>query len=132
MSRGALWTILQFVGVLHKLSVLIRTFHSDTRSSVSLEFSLSEGVTVETGVKQGCVLATGLFNCVIDRLVQRMTNRCRIGIKRGNYTLTDLDCADDIAVFTFTIGGAQQLQALTLLREEANHGGLTINWTVWT
>ena len=61
VSHDSLWTILQICGVPRELSVLVRQLYTDTRSAVRLASSLSEEFSIETGVKQGCVIAPDLF-----------------------------------------------------------------------
>ena len=126
VSRDSLWKILQICGVPHELSVLVRQLYTDTRSAVRLASSLSEEFSIETGVKQGCVIAPDLFNCVIDHLMRRLLSRCNLGIQLGEYQLTDLDYADDIAIFAPSACVLQE--ALTILQEEANLVGMQISW----
>ena len=66
---------------------------------VRLASVLSEEFTIETGVKQVCVIAPDLFNCAIDHVMRRLLRHCSIWIQLGEYQLTDLDYADDIAIF---------------------------------
>ena len=126
VSRDSLWKILQICGVPHELSVLVRQLYTDTRSAVRLASSLSEEFSIETGVKQGCVIAPDLFNCVIDHLMRRLLSRCNLGVQLGEYQLTDLDYADDIAIFAPSACVLQE--ALTILQEEANLVGMQISW----
>ena len=91
VSRDSLWKILQICGVPYELSVLVRQLYTYTRSAVSLASSLSEEFSIETGVKQGCVIAPYLFNCVIDHLMRRLLSRCNLGIQLGECQLIDLD-----------------------------------------
>ena len=49
-------------------------------------------------MKQGCVIAPDVFNCVFDDVMRRLLSRCNLGIQLGEYQLTDLDYADDIAI----------------------------------
>ena len=58
---------------------------------------------VETGVGQGCVMSTILFNMSIDWVMGRTTSNKRRGIKwKINTILKDLDFADDIAILLHT------------------------------
>ena len=127
VSRDSLWKILQICGVPQELSVLVRQLYTDTRSAVRLASSLSEVFSIETGVKQGCVIEPDLFNCVIDHLMHRLPSRCNLGIQLGEYQLTDLDYADDIAIFAPSACVLQE--ALTILQEEANLVGMQISWS---
>ena len=90
-------------------------------SAVRLASSMSEEFTIEMGVKQGGVIAPDLSNCVIDHLMHRMLRRCRLGIQ-----LTDLDYADDIAIFAPSACVLQE--AVIILQEEASLMGMQISW----
>ena len=124
--RDLLWIIIQIYGVRLELSVLVRQLYTDTRSVVRLASSLSEEFSIETGVKQGCVIAPDLFNCVIDHLMRRLLRRCSLGVPLGEYQLTDLDYADDIAIFAPSACMLQE--ALTILQEDTNLVGMQISW----
>ena len=77
-------------------------------------------------MKQGCVIAPDLFNCVIDHLLRRLLSRCSLGIQLGQYQLTDLDYADGIAMIAPSVCVLQE--ALMILQEEANLVGMQISW----
>ena len=108
--------------------------YTDTRSAVRLASSLSEEFAIETGVKQGCVIAPDLFNCVIDHLMGRLLSHCNLGIQLGEYHLTDRDYADDIAIFDPSIcvratrgsdnltGRSQPCGDANQLAEDKTHG----------
>ena len=134
VSRDSLWKILQSCGVPQELSVIVRQLYTDTHNAVRLASSLSEEFTIETGVKQGCVVALDLFNCVIDHLMRRLLLRCNLGIQLGEYQLTDLDYADDIAIIICSIcvratrnsdnlaGRGQPCRDANQLGEDKTHG----------
>ena len=102
------------------------SMYTDTRSAVRLASSLPEEFTIETGVKQGCVIAPDLFNCVIDHLMRRLRRRCSLRIQLGEYQLTDLDYADDLAIFAPS--ASMLKEALIILHEESNRVGMQISW----
>ena len=122
VSNDSLWQNLQICGVPQELSVLMRQLYTDTRSAVRLASSLSEEFTIETGVKQGCVITPDIFNCVIDHLMRRLLSRCSLGIQLGEYQLTDLDYADGIVIIAPSACVLQE--ALMILQEEANLVGM--------
>ena len=126
VSRDSMSKILQICGVPHELSVLVRQLYTDTRSVVRLASSLSEEFTIETGVKQGCVIVPDLFNCVIDHVMRRLLSHCSLGIQLGEYQLTDLDYADGIAIIAPSACVLQE--ALMILQEEAHLVGMQISW----
>ena len=99
---------------------------TQTPEAVRLASSLSEEFSIETGVMQGCVIAPDLFNCVIDHLMRRLLRRCSLGIQLGEYQLTDLDYADDIAIFAPPACVLQE--ALTILQGCKSAGRRQNSW----
>ena len=58
---------------------------------------------VHTGVRQGCVMSTFLFNLVVDWIMHRTTEDQVRGIRWTPFSyLEDLDYADDIALLSHT------------------------------
>ena len=94
VSRDSLWKVLHFFTFCSCASIV----HSHPHRGTPRASSRLEEFTIETGVKQGCVIAPDLFNCVIDHLMRRLLSRCSLGIQLGEYQITDLDYADDIAI----------------------------------
>ena len=64
VDRELLWMELAKCGVPEKMIAVIRAFHSGMRASVRVgaDGELSEWFAVNTGLRQGCVLAPLLFN----------------------------------------------------------------------
>lgn len=54
-----------------------------------------------SGVRQGCVAAPELFNCVIDHLMSRVCERIP-GVLFSKYALKVLEYADDTTLFSET------------------------------
>ena len=126
MSRHSLLKILQICGVSQELYVVVCQLYTFIRSAVRLASSLSEKFTTDTGVTQGCDIATDLFNCLIDHLMHRMLRRCSLGIQLDKYQLTDLDYPVDIAIFVSLARVFHE--ALVTLHDEANLVGIQISW----
>ena len=84
---------------------------------------------MESGVRQGCVVAPDHFNCVIDHLMCQMKTVAgpSLGIDLDNWRLTDMDYADDIALFSPS--SEDLLAVLSILSSEAAKGGMSISWT---
>ena len=60
-------------------------------------------VQVKTGVRQGCVMSSFLFNLAIDWVMRKATEDEKRGIRwKINTILEDLDFADDIALLSHT------------------------------
>ena len=79
--------------------------------------SLSEEFAIETVVKQGCGIAPYRFNCLVDHLMRPLLSRYSVGIQLGEYLLTGIDYADDIAIFAPSACLLQEV--LVILQEEA-------------
>ncbi|KAG0719065.1 Retrovirus-related Pol polyprotein from type-1 retrotransposable element R2 [Chionoecetes opilio] len=81
---------------------------------------------VNTGVRQGCVLAPSLFNACMDWVLDKVVNQSDCGASVGNTKITDLVFADDAVIF------AESLEvlgmALEALHEEAKPLGLEVSW----
>ena len=84
----------------------------------------SEWFSVNTGLKQGCLVSSLAFSLYINDLVGKL-NSTGIGIKMGNDKLTCLLYADDLVIFANT---ARELQTLTdQLREWCFENYVTVN-----
>ena len=81
--------------------------------------------SVKSGVKQGCMAAPDLFNCIIDHLLTQVHQRIT-GVILGNYHLTDLEYADDTTLFSNTV--ADLVADLSIFQEEASTFGLQVSW----
>ena len=75
---------------------------AEHESCVRVENNFSEWFSIACGVRQGCVVAPDLFNCVIDHLLFQLKTAAgpSLGIDLDNWRLTDMDYADDIALFS--------------------------------
>ena len=84
-----------------------------------------EPFTTTSGVRQGCVLAPALFCRAIDFVMERVSRK--VGIQVGQYTFTDIDYADDVALLVDKEESYHT--ALTAMDEEASKFGLHVSWT---
>ncbi|KAI8517778.1 hypothetical protein Bbelb_037950 [Branchiostoma belcheri] len=100
--------------------------YSDAESCVRVNDKNSEWFQINSGVRQGCVAAPDLFNCVVDYLMSKVSE-CVPGVSFGGYSLADLEYADDTTLLADT---PQRLRdALTVFDAEASKLGLSINWS---
>ena len=124
--RPVPWQILASIGVPSKLIGLIAALYFEITSSVRAEGQLSPSFQVLSGVRQGCVLASNLFNTAIDWVMERTVGKSMNGISGAHCNFTDLDYADDIALLAelFDI----LYSTLEIFSNEANPLGLQANW----
>ena len=126
VDHPSLWKILKTLGVPDKIISLFQRLYGNAESCVRINGKDSDWFTIISGVRQGCVAAPDLFNCVIDYLMTRVTERIP-GVTFGNHNLADLEYADDTTMLCNT---AEELRdALTIFNEEASKLGLNINWS---
>ncbi|KAG0729780.1 hypothetical protein GWK47_029643 [Chionoecetes opilio] len=63
---------------------------------------------LNTGVRQGCVLAPSLFNACMDWVLDKVVDQSDCGASVGNTKITDLVFADDAVIF------AESLEVLVM------------------
>lgn len=126
VDRQSLWKILKVIGVPDKICRLFKALYDTSESCVRVNNICSEWFPVLTGVRQGCVAAPDLFNCVIDYLMLSVSARVA-GVQIGDFRLSDLEYADDTLILGSTIEGIKA--ALQIYDTEALKLGLQINWT---
>ena len=84
---------------------------------------MSSFFPVNTGMRQGCVLAPSLFNPCMDWVLGRVVEQSHCGPSVGNTEITDLVFADDAAIFTESL--EVLVMALEALHEEVKPLGLS-------
>ncbi|KAG0728144.1 Retrovirus-related Pol polyprotein from type-1 retrotransposable element R2 [Chionoecetes opilio] len=81
---------------------------------------------VNTGVRQGCVLAPSIFNACMDWVLDKVVDQSDCGASVGNTKITDLVFADDAVIFAESL--EVLVMALEALHEEAKPLGLEVSW----
>jgi hypothetical protein len=100
LHRLSLWRILEADGVPTKLINLIRAFYRHPGNRVLVNGEQTDRFETRTGVRQGCPLSPVLFNFVIDWIL-RLSLADFDGVHISpQHNITDLDYADDIAIFS--------------------------------
>ena len=90
------------------------------------EGRVSQPISVQTGVRQGCILSPTMFLIVIDAVMQNVNRGKWRGIQWGLVDkLEDLDFADDLCLLSETHGDMQT--KLEDLVNEAEKTGLVVN-----
>ena len=98
--------------------------NSHSNSIVRKNDNISEACQEETGVRQGGVLSSFLFNILIDCTLNVATGKTNVGIRLEN-SINDLDYADDICLLEDNPGDAQIL--LNCVIEHSKLVGLQLN-----
>lgn len=96
--RAGLWQRLAEVGVRGKMWRVVKSIYENVESCVAIAGQLTDWFSIETGVRQGCVLSPLLYALFIDGLVKELKALGRgIEIENGR-KLCCLLYADDIVL----------------------------------
>ena len=126
VHRESLWELLRLRGIPAAIITLVSGLYTGTESAVRWGGETSSFFPVNSGVRQGCVLAPSLFNTCMDWLLGRTVGISRCGAEVGNVKITDLDFADDAVILAETLDILRL--ALEALHEEAEPLGLRVSW----
>src|SRR5579871_6002493 len=123
IHRDSLWKILRHYGIPQKIVDIIALFYRDF--SCNIKHS-DKTFLMKSGVRQGCVMSSLLFNIAIDWVIKNTIGDGRKGIRWTPFTmLEDLDFADDIALLAHKYEHIQEKS--TKLENTAKQIGLKIN-----
>ena len=125
VDHGSLWRILKILGAPEKITNLFQCLYGGAESCVRINSKESDNFAINSGVRQGCVAAPDLFNCVVDYILERVCQQVP-GVDFGKRSLGDLEYADDAALIAASIH--QVRQALVVFSLEARKLGLVVNW----
>ena len=99
VDHTSLWKILEVLRAPPKIIALFKGLYGHAQSCVRMNGKDSDWFAINSGVRQGCVAAPDLFNCVVDYLMTQVTKQVA-GVQFGSKNLGDLEYADDTAVLT--------------------------------
>uniref|UniRef100_A0A3Q0SHP5 Reverse transcriptase domain-containing protein n=1 Tax=Amphilophus citrinellus TaxID=61819 RepID=A0A3Q0SHP5_AMPCI len=110
VHRDSLWKIARSYGIPDQLVKVFRSLYSNFSCCVQTEQGTTEFFTIETGVRQGCILSPFLFLLTIDFVLRKTMGGVGFGIPwREPNRLTDLDFADDIALLGASTKSIQEM-----------------------
>ena len=58
----ALWSVLKKCGISPTVMSVVKSFHDDMQAEIRVGDTITEWITVQNGLRQGCTLASSLFN----------------------------------------------------------------------
>ena len=128
VDREVIWKLMHHYGFPPKFVNIIRQLYENATCQVIHDGKLTDPFTIQTGVRQGCILSPTIFLMVIDWVMRQSTKGRRTGIQ-WTFTkqLEDLDFADDIALLSHKHQDAQE--KLNRVAEEGEKTGLKISKT---
>jgi hypothetical protein len=103
-----MWKEVKRYGVPTQIVSLIKETYRGYACRVMHEGRVYEPLSVQTGVRQGCILSPTMFLIVIDAVMRNVNRDRRRGIQWGLVNrLEDLDFADDLCMLSETHGALQ-------------------------
>ena len=87
---------------------------------------MSSFFSVNTGVRQRCVLALSLFNTCMDWVLGKVVDQSHCGASVGNNKISDLVSDDDAIILAVSI--EVLVMAFEALHEETKPLGLYVSW----
>ncbi|KAI5734784.1 hypothetical protein M8J77_010417 [Diaphorina citri] len=145
IHRSTLFKILEIIKCPPNMTAILKELHTNTRSRVKTENSLTDEFEVQSGVRQGCIIAPMLFILYMHVIISNMKNKFQRGVniqyrndsnmfsRRGLKaktkvkltTLQELMFADDCALIAETPEDLQQL--INAFSEASSELGLHVN-----
>ena len=111
LDHNSLWALMRHYGIPEKLITIIQKSYQPSTCQVVHNGFLSEPFSVDTGVRQGCLLSPLLFLMVVDWIMHKTTEIHNLALQWTPWSqLNDLDFADDIALVSHN---HQQMQQKT-------------------
>ena len=85
INRKALWQVLRIYDVSAKLLSGIKSIYVDSLVCVRVKGDESEWLKIDSGVRQGCIMFSWLFNVYIDAVMKRV----KMGMGRKELTFLE-------------------------------------------
>jgi len=125
VDHASLRAILASIGVPDQILRLFKKLYGDSQSCVRINGKLSEWFNINSGIRQGCVAAPDLFNCVVDHLMSLVCTQIP-AVSFDNLHLADLEYADNTILLSNDI--EKLTAALSVYDRESRKLGLKVSW----
>ena len=101
INRELLWTKLATYGIDGEMFQSLRSIYSNVKCPVKVNHHNTDWFCVKSGLKQGCILSTLLFNVYINDLSDVLSKLNKGILEDGTY-INHLRYADELALITET------------------------------
>jgi len=98
------------------------SLYTDTVSCVRVDVDEGRWFWINSGVRQGCMLAPNVFLAPMDWTMSLTVSNGGLGVRVGDQFITDLDYADDVALLAEML--EVLLTSLDILQCEVSTFGL--------
>ena len=124
IDRHHLWEKVSSTGIRGNMLRALRAIYSNVECSVKVNGHLTDSFKVLSGLKQGCLLSTTLFNLYINDLSDLLC-QSKLGIDIDGIRINHLLYADDLVLIASNEGDLQLL--LNILAEWCDKNKMKIN-----
>ena len=124
VDRKKLWTRLHDMGINGSFLKFLKALYKGSSCRVRVGDRLSEAFTINTGLRQGCVLSPTLFSLYINDVVTTLKEKGH-GLQCGSDTIPGLLFADDTALLAHDEDSLRK--SLNCLVEWCEEWGVGIN-----
>ena len=124
VDRKKLWTRLHDMGINEPFLKSLKALYKGSSCRVQVEDRLSEAFTINTGLRQGCVLSPTLFSLYMNDVVTTLKEK-GYGLQCGSDTIPGLLFADDTALLAHDEDSLRK--SLNCLAEWCEEWGVGIN-----
>ena len=108
INRQKMWSKLHTIGIHGQFLQTLKSLYEGVKCAVKINGHMTEWLNVQTGLKQGCLLSTTLFNMYINDLSDTF-KQTSAGISIEGNQISHLFYADDLVLIAET---EEQLQIL--------------------
>ena len=96
MDHNKLWKILKEMGILDRLTCLLRNLYAGQEATVRTGHGTTDWFQITKGVHQGCILSPCLFNLCAEYIMRNAgLEEAQAGIKIAGRNINNLRHADD-------------------------------------
>ena len=96
VDHNKLWKILQEMGIPDHLTCLLRNLYASQEATVRTGHGTMDWFQIGTGVRQGCMSSSCLFNLYAEYIIQNAgLDEAQAGIKIAGRNIGNLRYADD-------------------------------------
>ena len=99
MDHNKLWKILKEMGIPDYLTCLLRNLYAGQEATVRSGHGTTDWFQIGTGVRQGCILSSCLFNLYAESILRNAgLEEAQAGINIAGRNINYLTYADDITL----------------------------------
>lgn len=125
VKHDELLSLLEDIGIDDKDLRIIKNLYYNQTANIRVDNQLTEAISIERGVRQGCILSPMLFNVYSENIFKQALDEYDEGILINGERINNIRYADDAIIFADSLEGLQTL--MTRITETSQHYGLDLN-----